>query len=384
MMIHYLVFSVLHIAFSVVELSISALLAAISVLLASFEDASSILFELVSDLYGIRPRASFPTEKCAILILGAQEGVGRNAALSFSELGYTVFALCPNRQEESGNSLPSARSRDVASLLYIWHNRKERSRSIPWGLVAPMQLNLWSRSQREAVHETVRAHCNTYDLHLVALVISHDSKPLRGTSLPFLDARDATEGTDISPETHIDEDAWRISVLDEVIEPVLMAYDYKTLLAEASGRVIVLSDFAEGSPLSFLSLMSRTTASKTLAEILEPQGIRVSSIYFGPLSQYSGKSSPTSHSINSRCFSRSFDWQGSFGVLTQKISQQLMVQDNLLLTVLRRVVQSRHPKFTYTIGVYPLLRLALGSVPVSARIAVKSLMRWTKSLGKVA
>ena len=44
----------------------------------------------------------------------------------------------------------------------------------------------------------------------------------------------------------------------------------------------------------------------------------------------------------------------------------------------------RHPKFTYTIGVYPLLRLALGSVPVSARIAVKSLMRWTKSLGKVA
>lgn len=180
-------------------------------------------------------------------------GVGRNAALSFSELGYTVFALCPNRQEQSGHS------RDVASvspsfpwhisllpfhpkLLYIWHNRKERSRSIPWGLVAPMQLNLWSRSQREAVHETVRAHCNTYHLHLVALLISHDSKPLHGTSLPFLDAPDATE----SPETHIDEDAWRISVLDEVTEPVLMACDYKSLLAEASGRVIVLSDFAEG------------------------------------------------------------------------------------------------------------------------------------------
>lgn len=73
-----------------------------------------------------------------------------------------------------------------------------------------------------------------------------------------------------------------------------------------------------------------------------------------------------------------------------------MVQDSLLLTVLHRVVQSRyvlldgdstlshnlirrHPKFTYTIGVYPVLRLALGSAPISARMAVKSLMRWANS-----
>ena len=90
------------------------------------------------------------------------------------------------------------------------------------------------------------------------------------------------------------------------------------------------------------------------------------------------------------------DWQGSFNVLTQKISRQLMVQDSLLLTVLHRVVQSRyvrlngdstlrhnficrHPKFSYTIGVYPVLRLALGSAPISARMTVKSLMRWANS-----
>jgi hypothetical protein len=108
-----------------------------------------------------------------------------------------------------------------------------------------MQLNLWSRSQREAVHETVRAHCITYDLHLVALVISHDCKPLRGTSTSFLSALDVTDRSDVAPESHIDEDAWRISVLEEVIEPVLMACDYKALLAEASGRVIILTDFAE-------------------------------------------------------------------------------------------------------------------------------------------
>ena len=70
MVIHYL----LYITFEVVLLSISTLLAAISVLLSSFEDISSILFELASDFYGVPPRASFPTEKCAILILGAQEG----------------------------------------------------------------------------------------------------------------------------------------------------------------------------------------------------------------------------------------------------------------------------------------------------------------------
>lgn len=133
MVIHHLVY----ITFSVVHLSISALLAAISVLLSSFELISSILFELSSDLYGVPPRPSFPTEKCAILILGAQEGaspysfllhthnqlhssgVGRNAALSFSELGYTVFALCPNRSERSGHLPPSERSRDVASVRSV-------------------------------------------------------------------------------------------------------------------------------------------------------------------------------------------------------------------------------------------------------------------------
>jgi len=373
--------TVLHLAFSVIHLSISAFLTAISVLHSYFELISSILFELASDFYGLPPRASFPTEKCAILILGAQEGVGRNAALSFSELGYTVFALCPNRHEESGPHVPSGRSRDVASLLYIWHNRKERSRSIPWGLVTPMQLNLWSRSQREAVHETVCEHCKAYDLHLVALVVSHDSKP----SLSFMNTLDATGRTDPPSESPVDEDAWRISVLDEVIEPVLMASDYKTLLAEASGRVIILSNFAECSPLAFLSLKGRTAAAEHLAEILESQGIRVSSIHFGPLAQDFRDRSLENHNFDSiRRLSPSFDWQGSLDILFQKISRQLTIQDNLLLTVLQRVVQSRHPKFTYTLGVYPILRLAFGSAPVTARIMLKRFMHWAKSLERVA
>jgi hypothetical protein len=84
MMINYL----LYITFSVVHLSISVFLAAISVLLSYFEDISSILFELVSDFYGVTPRASFPTEKCAIVILGAQEGasVTPSTAITYPRL----------------------------------------------------------------------------------------------------------------------------------------------------------------------------------------------------------------------------------------------------------------------------------------------------------
>jgi len=99
-----------------------------------------------------------------------------------------------------------------------------------------MPLNLWSRSQRDAVHETVRAHCAASDLRLVALLVSPANQLRAGTSPPL----HSTEHTDIAPE-----DAWRISVVDEVTEPVIMACDYRSLLSEASGRVIILSNFAE-------------------------------------------------------------------------------------------------------------------------------------------
>jgi hypothetical protein len=109
-----------------------------------------------------------------------------------------------------------------------------------------MQLNLWSRPQREAVHETVRAHCSAYDLHLVALVISHDPKPLHDASPSFADTLDAADRADVPHESHGEEDAWRNTVLEEVTEPVLMARDYKNLLVEATGRVIILSNFTDG------------------------------------------------------------------------------------------------------------------------------------------
>ena len=113
--------------------------------------------------------------------------------------------------------------------------------------------------------------------------------------------------------------------------------------------------------------------------MLESEGIRVSSIYFGPLAQYSTGLLPGSHRVNRYVYrlrlarlsphtcvvsaatddSRNLlvhvlgssrpissdhlpkDWQGAFNGLRQNISRRLVVQDNLLFPVLRRVVQSR-------------------------------------------
>lgn len=192
-----------------------------------------------------------------------------------------------------------------------------------------------------------------------------------------LDAADRADG---SHESNLEEDAWRNAVLDEVTEPVLMAYDYKELLSEASGRIIILSNFADSTPLALLSLASRTATAESLANMLEFEGIRVTSIYFGPLAEDSMTRSPDGHSYDRlRRFPQSFDWQGSFDTLAQRISRTLIVQDNLLLTVLRRVVQSRHPKFVYTVGLYPFFHRALRSAPVGSRLAVTSLIRWAMS-----
>ena len=53
-----------------------------------------------------------------------------------------------------------------------------------------------------------------------------------------------------------------------------------------------------GSRLASLSLVSRTAAAQTLAETLESQDIRVSSIYFGPVVQHSMRSPPASYGVN--------------------------------------------------------------------------------------
>ncbi len=77
----------LHLSFWAIQWPISAFIAAISVLHSALEHISAVLFELASDLYGVPPRASFPTEKCAVLILGAHEG----APITRYNIGLNIF-----------------------------------------------------------------------------------------------------------------------------------------------------------------------------------------------------------------------------------------------------------------------------------------------------
>ena len=45
----------------------------------------------------------------------------------------------------------------------------------------------------------------------------------------------------------------------------------------------------------------------------------------------------------------------------------------------RIILYVRHPKFVYTVGLYPFLHRALRSAPVGSRMAVASLIRWAMS-----
>ena len=187
-----------------------------------------------------------------------QKGLGRSAAVKFSELGYTVFALCPIQYKHSSSHVcqypaASVQSSDVCAvrfmacmsgidayispqLLYIWHNRKERSRSLPWGVVAPISLDMWSASQREKAVETVQAYCWKHELHLVALVVS-PRRSENGSLPPQLSRFSSESGVGACATC---EDVWRQRVLSEVTEPVLVALDYIQMLQEASGRLIIL------------------------------------------------------------------------------------------------------------------------------------------------
>jgi hypothetical protein len=90
---------------------------------------SNVLFELLASILGMHPCKTFPAKESAILILGAGEGkhivsrtltegfiplgIGRSVTMKFSELGYTVFALCPNRLQNMAT--PETRPSDVSS-----------------------------------------------------------------------------------------------------------------------------------------------------------------------------------------------------------------------------------------------------------------------------
>ncbi|THH20356.1 hypothetical protein EW146_g965 [Bondarzewia mesenterica] len=375
--------SVLSIVICLIVTVLSLTLDCINTVLSISESLASIIFETCSEICGIHPCGTYKAENSAILILGAQEGLGRSAALKFSELGYTVFALCPNRYHEQPpevSGVPLRKTSDPFALLYIWHNRKERSQSLPWGLVAPISLDMWSSSQRKRAHETIKAYCHHHSLHLVALVVSSitENPSFSSFSVSTLSMPDKhAHGGSSDRFSH--EDVWRERIVSELTEPILMANDYAWMLKEASGRVLIISTYSQGwlirsIPLSlirkilnFLSYVAalsstfpmeeaRRIVAEDLSGSMNPLGVRVSSIVTGPVATISREcisGAPVTDRRDASDVDAGSNMTSCRRTLYEtvdkaklrdcmfQIAQRFTVHDDVILSVLQGIIASR-------------------------------------------
>lgn len=111
-----------------------------AMLLELLEMLARITFETWCNVCGVWPSLIFPAQDSAVIIFNAEDGtcpkssvssyiftgvgIGRSTALKYSELGYTVFALCPSPYRETPAATTSRRSSNVSSassILCIFH-----------------------------------------------------------------------------------------------------------------------------------------------------------------------------------------------------------------------------------------------------------------------
>ncbi|EIM90185.1 uncharacterized protein STEHIDRAFT_166426 [Stereum hirsutum FP-91666 SS1] len=296
------------------------------------DSVTSWIFATGCGALRVQPCGVYPPHESAILILGAHQGLGRSAALRFSELGYTVFALFPNemRQEDEGIS-------DVAALLYIWHNRKERSRTIPWGVVAPMSLDVWSASQRNRVRETIQAFCSEYDLHLVSLILC---------------------GTPGATQQSAD---------------FLLAHSVPVGKCEAVGfwycpAVVKIDDTH---PFSSALEQARLATARSLARMLQPTNIRVTTLIVGLWDLSLVKCDSSSHDRELRQIHRV---QPRGPIRSSAFLDKFTVGDSEVLSALQEIVCARHPKYLYLVGLYAHFWSLSTMTPVAVNLAMNWLI----------
>ncbi|KAI9065094.1 hypothetical protein FKP32DRAFT_1674985 [Trametes sanguinea] len=233
--------------------------------MASWNSLKARAHERLCRLLFVPPCRVYEPRDSAIVIVGGDDDVGRQIALDFSELGCTVFALCPEQQTSHADGAYEHASK-VSSLIQQWHQRIKRSGRSPWGLVAPIVLDVSSETQRRHAFETVNAYCVTRNLHLVAVIVL----PSVYTSLKRLVSGQA------------DAPTWAEIVRRCLVVPISVVQDYSEMLAAASGRVVLL--LASGDPLGMHStqLGLLESAAQFLRQQLGTLGIRVSTVSAGP------------------------------------------------------------------------------------------------------
>ena len=273
--------------------------------------------------------------------------IGRHIALDLSELGYTVFVLCPDRYHGDLQTLTSS-TRDASNvssvreiriallalvpamlnasnqrLIQDWHQRIKRSghSPSPWGLVAPIVLDMTSSTQRIRAVETVEAYCATHSLHLVAVIVQPAPGFTSTWEPPFPRSPRLTPippptpiHTDVThTSTHLaskpgreglDVTAWGGVVSQCLVQPISIVQDYMDLLAAATGRVVLLHACGQPSVTAncmgalHLTYPSPTagdqvwssslhkdiilSAARYLRQELDTLSIKVSTVFIGP------------------------------------------------------------------------------------------------------
>ncbi|TFK91231.1 hypothetical protein K466DRAFT_542051 [Polyporus arcularius HHB13444] len=322
--------------------------------------------ERLCQLFGLSPSAVRGPRQSAIVIVGGDDDIGRHIALDFSELGYTVFVLCPDRHRDP-QTLASSSTSDASNvssrLVQDWHQRIKRSgrSSSPWGLVAPIVLDMTSSAQRVRAVETVDAYCSTHSLHLVAVIV----QPAPG----FITSKPSREGLDVT--------AWGNVVSYCLVQPMSLVQDYVGLLAAATGRVVLLHASGHQPWSSSLHKGLILSAAQYLRQELDPQSIKVSTISVGPFAP-SFKSPELTHYEAGPAAPLGWSERGFMSNVRNTIEGVLLhflVSPEDLRRSLLDVLRSRYPKERYVVGLHASLQAAHDSLPTVVHLCLRSITR---------
>ncbi|KAI0362319.1 hypothetical protein OH77DRAFT_1416564 [Trametes cingulata] len=316
--------------------------------LALWESFSVRLHERVSRFFSLPPCHVYGPRESAIVIVGGDDDVGRHLALNFSELGCMVFALCPDKRATPPSETLQDAS-NVSSLIQEWHQRIKRSGRSPWGLVAPIVLDMNSGTQRAHAVETVDAYCATHNLHLVAVIVLPTSAPTPPKPL--------TSGpTGVS--------AWAEIVRRCLVDPISAVHGYSSLLAAASGRVVLLLASGDQVGRNSAHLSALESAARFLRREMGPLGIRVSTVSTGPFANF-----PIAENFASS--ERGGADDPSVGSIIGEALRHFFLRYEDLWCTLYDIVRSRYPKERYVIGLHAALENMHQALPAALRLCLR-------------
>jgi len=332
---------------------------------------SSWIFSFACWITGIRQPPRHPLQESAVVVSGAADGIGRATALQFARLGCTVFACCHREPNGAPDSL--------SSLLFLAQNEKERSlhstkrRTTAWGSIIPLVFDLGSRDERAHALETVKVYCDSHSRKLCAVILAPPSLP----NAPYIstdpgsqsDYRAQFDSTTFVPLSTANQDVFEDSLRMAVVGPVSLVQDCIDILSGMGGRVVVLSGCNEGTWQRFLGIgcavsSAREAAIHVLRRELALLGIPVSLIKTSPLFKRENvQHLHRGSKMSSPKVKVSRHDRSTIMKLVASIACCFSLDEEAVISIVRRVVESRYPRPVYCFGVDTWLQQLATAVP---------------------